>query len=266
MRTLHTIAPAALAAALLVPGAAVAGVSPGTAGTAPPATVAGDGGGGPLIYPAIVNTRLVRAQAALGRAIAAVDNGQSLPAAAQVAVASSHLTGAWLGAKYVIQTTPPAPPAADDGVAAGTAASSAAYAGPQDTAMAVFEAEHDLITAAIGMIETNNATLRNRLSAAISAMQRDRQDAIAYIHTSAPVPPPAADDGVAAGAPVGSAWGQTMPQLVPVLDDEIQQIKGRLALSKFTAVATSVLTKARLKASDQKDLVNQYWPPLPADD
>jgi hypothetical protein len=56
-----------------------------------------------------------------------------------------------------------------------------------------------------------------------------------------------------------------MPGYVAVLDDEIQQLKGRLALYKFSAKAKAALNNARLKAQDTKDLVNQYWPPVTDD-
>src|SRR3954467_6797042 len=67
-----------------------------------------------LIYPSIVQTRLVRAQGALDRAAKYADQGVPDKAIVALTAARNNLTKAWKGAKYVIDTAPPPAPPADD--------------------------------------------------------------------------------------------------------------------------------------------------------
>jgi hypothetical protein len=242
-----------VAVALIVAAPAVAQTAGAQPTVVPPAHA--DGGDAPPIYPSIVNTRLVRAEAALSRATDAYDEGQPAESAAQVAAAVANMTASWSAEEYVIKTAPPAPAA--ESFSDGTGATGPAYAGPEDTGFAVLSAEHDVISTAVGMAETSNAALSKSLLTAISAMQTSRTAAIKYIHKIAPPP-------TGAGTGAGSTWDTVMPGYVAVLDDEIQQLKGRLALTKFSASTKAALTSARLKAADTKDLINTYWPPVPA--
>src|SRR3954466_9878524 len=66
-----------------------------------------------LIYPSIVQTRLVRAQAALDRAAKYADQNVPDKALTNLTAARNNLSKAWTSAKYVIETTPPPAPAAD---------------------------------------------------------------------------------------------------------------------------------------------------------
>ena len=56
-----------------------------------------------------------------------------------------------------------------------------------------------------------------------------------------------------------------MPGLVPILADEIQMIQGRQAMNRFPPPVQQALTNARLQALELKDLVNEWWPPVPGD-
>jgi hypothetical protein len=252
MVSLRKLALPGVAAALIVAAPAVAN-SGGGAQTAPPAHA--DGGDAAPIYPSIVNTRLVRAEASLSRATDAVDEGQPAQGAAPVDAAVANMSAAWSAEEYVIKTAPPTP--TGDAFSDGSGAAGPAYAGPEDTGFAVLSAEHDVISTAVGIAEQSNAALSKSVLNAINTMQNSRTAAIKYIHKIAP--PPVGD-----GTGAGSTWDGVMPGYVAVLDDEIQQLKGRLALTKFPAATKTALTKARVKASDTKALINQYWPPVPA--
>src|SRR3954447_21546446 len=56
-----------------------------------------------LIYPSIVQTRLVRAQTALDKAAKYADIGMPEKAIASLTAARNNLSKAWTGAKYVIR-------------------------------------------------------------------------------------------------------------------------------------------------------------------
>jgi len=256
MLSFRTIALLAVAAALTVVAAAWGDSGSARQSAVPPAQV--NGGDAAPIYPSIVNTRLVRAASALGRATDAYDSNQAAQAVGPIGAAVSNLTNAWGAEKYVIKTAPPPP---GDAAVDGTGASGPTYAGAEDTGFALLTAQHDLITTSVGVADTTNAALQNSLVTAISKLQNLRLTEVKYIHKIAP-PPPA--DAAADGTGAGSTWGVVMPGYVAVLDDEIQQLKGRLAMAKFSPSVKSALTNARVKASDTKDLVNRYWPPLPA--
>ena len=77
-------------------------------GGGPPAHIAG-GDAGPLLYPSLVNVRLVRGEAALQRAVEYADEGQADKAVASLANARLHVRKAWAGAKYLIDNAPATP-------------------------------------------------------------------------------------------------------------------------------------------------------------
>jgi hypothetical protein len=260
MLSFRTLALLAVVAALIAVAPAVGGSSSARQSAVPPAQAAG--GDVAPILPSIVNTRIVRAEAALSSATSDADQNQPAQGAVALAAAVSNLGAAWNAEKYVIKTTPPPP--ASDAFPDGTGAAGPTYAGPEDTGFAVLTAQHDAIAAAVSLAETTNATLQKSLLSAISAEQAAILAEVKYIHSIAPAPP-AQDGAEANGGLVASTWSTVMPGYVAVLDDEIQQIKGRLTLRKFPAVVTTALNSARLEAADTKSLVNKYWPPLPAD-
>jgi hypothetical protein len=256
MPSFRFLALAAVAAALVVVAPAIGDSGAARKSAVPPAEAAG-GDAVPLI-PSIVNTRLVRAQAALENATGDVDSGQPAQAVASMGAAVDNLTKGWNAEKWLIQTAPPPPPA-DDAISDGDGAA-IAYATPEDTAVAVFSAQHNLVSTAVGMMETANAALLTSLTKSITTVGNSRTAAINYIHSIAPPPP--ADDAVGDGLEGVATWDTVMPTTVAFLDDEIQQITGRLALYKFSASAKAALQKALGRAQTAKALVNQYWPPV----
>ena len=276
MPTLRLFAPLGVAAALVgLVAVAPAGSSSGadtepTAYRGPTATASG-GSAGLLVYPSIVNVRLVRAEAALARATTWVDQAKGSNAIAELKAAQSNMQKAWTAAKYVIDTTPP--PVATDGAFAhssGGAPAGPSYASPEDTAFAVLSLQHDVVTTSLGLLDAGNATLKNTtLPATIKAAVDARDAAIAYIHSIAP--PPVAGDGRvhadASGGAVVAGWDTTMPSLLPVLDDEIQAIKGTRKLNPtFPDSIRTFLPTMRARDEATKAAINRYWPPLPADD
>jgi hypothetical protein len=252
MFSIRTMALVAIAAALVVVAPAVGGSN---GPSADPARI--EGGDAPALFPSLVNTRLVRAQSALSRATTDLDESQPAQAVVPMGAAVSNLTTGWSAAKYVIQTTPPPPP--EDGTGGGAGA----YAGPEDTAFAVLSAQHDVVTTAVGMVETSNDALSNSLLSSIQSMQALRENAVRYIHEIAPPPPP--EDRIQPSGQEGGGWATVMPALVPILADEIQMIQGRQAMNQFPPPVQQALTNARLQALELKDLVNQWWPPVPGD-
>jgi hypothetical protein len=232
----------------------------------PPAHAAG-GDAGPLLYPSLVNVRLVRGEAALQRAVEYADDGQADKAVAALANARLHVRKAWTGAKYLIDHAPAAPPAGDGrvGRVSGGAVGGSPYASIYDTALAVLSLQHDAASTSFGLIDSAKGTLLSSLSTTVFAALNGRDAAIAYIHSIAP--PPAAGDGRvgrSSGAPVAAGWGSVMPQAAPQLDDEIQQLDGTLA-GTLSSGASRVLKAAELQDVKTQKTLNQFWPPAPAD-
>ena len=255
MPSLRTFALPILAA--LITAAAAAAAQPEIHHAAP-ALAAGDEGGAELL-PSVVDTRLAPVRAALTGATNAVNEGRTAAASTLVSVAASNLTGAWNAAKYVIETAPP-PPADDDGLAAGDGGAGLLYSGPEATSVAVLTAQHDFVVTAVKMMATSNATLAARLATAVAAVQGVRATAIAHIHSVAP--PTSDDDGEADGTEAGSSWDAVMPQLADVLDDEIRQLNGSVALGGYSAPSRTALAGAITRAKSARTLVLRYWPPV----
>jgi len=239
-------------------------VATSAATAAPPARVAG-GDAGPLLYPSIVNVRLVQAQNAINRALDYQGDAELDKAAAALKNARSAMTKAWVGATYVIEHAPP-PVAGDGGIAVVSGApvggAASPYAGPEDTAFAVLGLQHQLATIALGMIDNASGTLLTSISTTLFAALNARDASIKYIHA---IPaPPAVGGSVnagAAGAPVAAGWATVMPNVVPQLDDELQMIDGA---PKPSAGKQRVLNAADLQITKTEKNVNAWWPPLPA--
>jgi hypothetical protein len=232
--------------------------------TAAPAAAGGDAG--PPLYPSVVNVRLVRTEAALQRAVEYVDTAQADKAIAQMSIARSQMRKAWTGAKYLIDHAPP--PAAGDGAvgrASGAPVGASPYADQYQSALAVLSLQHDVVTTSVGLIDTAKGTLLSSLSTSIFAALNARDAAIAYIK-SKDVAPPAGSGSVgrAAGAPVAAGWGSTMTQVVPHLDDELQQMDVVLGSITSTSGAAKVLRSAEFQSSKSERTVNAYWPPVPS--
>src|SRR4051794_18813603 len=145
------------AVALAIAALAVA-ASPASAkeGPAPVAHAAGGGGGAPPTYPGLVNSRLVRTQKALDRAVDYADDGDAAKAASNLYPARLQGKLAWRAAKYVIQHAPPPVVAGEDRLAhaSGGAPPAGTVADQFQTSGAVLDLQHDMAQASVGMIDT----------------------------------------------------------------------------------------------------------------
>jgi hypothetical protein len=234
---------------------------------AAPAAAGGDAG--PPLYPSVVNVRLVRAEAALQRAVEYVDTAQADKAIAQLTIVRSQMRKAWTGAKYVIDNAPP--PVAGDGAfgrASGGAVGGFVYADQYKTALAVLSLQHDVTTTSVGLVDGAKATLLSSLSTTVFAALNARDASIAYIKSKDVAPPVAGDGAVgrASGAPIVAGWATTMTQLPAQLDDEIQEMEVMLGSMTSTSGGAKVLRAAEFQDTKTERTVNQYWPPLPPGD
>lgn len=258
MPSFRFLALAAVAAALIVVAPAIGDSGAARQSAVPPAQAAG--GDIPPPLPSLVNTRLVRSQAALGRATAAFDENQAAQAVVPIGAAVDNLTKAWSAEKYLIQTTPPP---VEDAISDGDPVVGT-YAGPEDTAFAALSVQHDVVTTAVGLMtqpSAKNVALRKSLINAVAGTQAVRNAAVAYIHTLAPP----AEDAIIDGPDAGALWPTVMPNLVPHANDEIKQINGRLKMTGFSGTLRTSLLNSRTRAVKTRTLVNTYWPPVPAD-
>jgi hypothetical protein len=274
MHALKAAVPLALAVGLIAgsPAAAAPHGSTGSAGDAPVAHLLGDGGG-PPVYPGLVNSRLVRAQRALDRAVDYADEDQDGKAVAALYKVRLQMRLAWRAAKHVIDTAPPPAPAGDGAARAsrarrltGAAPGAGAVADQYMTAGGVLALEHTVAQTAIGTIDTSHGALRDALSRTIFAALDKRDAAVAYIHSiDVPAPP---GDGVAhlMGAPVGGTWGTVMPPVGGQIEDEINQIEGALGLSQtMGAGIRRVLKDAEFQDILTQRAIDQFWPPVVGD-
>jgi hypothetical protein len=227
---------------------------------------------GPPTYPGLVNTRLVRTEKALNRAVDYADDGDTDKAVSALYATRVQLKLAWRAARHKIEHSPTAPPAPDDRIPVRKARASkravaAAVADQYTTAGGVLDMEHTVAQTTIGMIDSAHGKLRDRLSRTLFAALDQRDGAIAYIHSiDVPAPP---GDGLAhaSGAPVGGTWATVMPPIADEVSDEIDQIDGALDLSTTMGAGIKrVLNDAELQAVKTQRVINTYWPPLPADD
>jgi hypothetical protein len=215
------------------------------------------------LYPSIVNVRLERTEAALERATTAVDTGQEAQAVTEILSVRTNMVMAWTAAKYVISQPPPVPedpeePGPPEDPVPG------AYAAPADTAAAVLNLQHEVITTSLGLMDVAGAELATALRGTISGTLSARDAAVNYIHTIAP--PPVEEGRVqaeASDAPVGGTYDVVMPLFVPQLDDELLQANGT-AMSP--ASVPNFGAWVGTKATATKNLINTYWPPVVGED
>ncbi len=230
---------------------------------------------GPPTYPGLVNSRLVRTEKALDRAVDNADDGNTDKAVSNLYTVRVQLKLAWRAARHKIEHSPTAPPAPDGRIPVRKARASkkavaAAVADQYTTAGGVLDMQHTVAQTTIGMIDSAHGTLRDRLSRTLFAALDQRDTAVNYIHSIDTTPPPPPDRGVharASGAPVGGAWATVMPPIADEVSDEIDQIDGALDLSATMGAGIKrVLNAAELQDVKTQRVINTYWPPLPADD
>ena len=252
--------------------------APATAARGPVARAAGSDAG-PPVYPGLVNTRLVRTQKALDRAVDNADDGNIDKAVSALYTTRLQLKLAWRAAKHKIEHSPATPPAGDGlrrRIPVRTAhkasrrrrAAASAVADQYTTAGGVLDMQHTVAQTAIGMIDTAHGRLRDGLSRTIFTALDQRDGAVTYIH-SIDVPPPPGDGLLAraSGAPVGGTWATVMPPIADEVGDEIDQIDGALDLSTTMGIGIRrILEDAELQAVKTQRTINGYWPPLPPGD
>src|SRR4051812_24056371 len=131
MRWLLTVSLILAAAAIAAPARA----------DGPPGAHASGGDVVPLIYPSLVETRVMRAERALRRATGHFEDGDAAAGATSLKVVRRQMSPAWRGARYVIRT---APPPADEARASGDGPVGPVYASPAETAFAVLSLQHEV--------------------------------------------------------------------------------------------------------------------------
>jgi hypothetical protein len=289
MYPLKAVVPLAVAIGVTSASPAVAKtvVAKHHAAGAPVARAAG-GDAGPPIYPGLVNSRLVRTQRALDRATDYADDGNTDKARSALYVARLNVKLAWRAAKRVIQTAPP--PVVGDGLAgrrirvrrsrvrarlSGSGGGGFAVADQYTTAGGVLAMQHIVAQTAIGMIDMAHGTFRDSLSRTIFVALDQRDGAVSYIHSIDTPPPPG--DGLtgrasrapvahASGGAVGGSWSTTMSPIAGLVDDEVNQIDGVLALSQTLGAGIKrVLKDAEFQDIQTQRTINQYWPPVVGD-
>jgi hypothetical protein len=275
--------PVAVAAGLVA--ASPAAASPQAAD--PVAHASGGGGGTPPPLPAIVRTRVQRTENALERLTESVDDGDATHAAKTAKVIRGQLSAAWRGTKYYIKHAPPPPPVADDARVhvkdlaphvrariTGGAAAAGVIADPPTTTIGVFQLQDDVISTIVELTDGARVPLLDAMSSTLFYTLDKRDAAVEDVHTLAPPPPPVADDArfhvrahASGGAVGGGTFEAVMPQVVGMIDDELQQIDGLQSdATDLRPGAKKILRAAEAQALITQRQVNTYWPPLPAGD
>jgi hypothetical protein len=258
----------AAAAGLLTASSAMAS-APG-AGPAAHAS----GGDPPPVIPAIVRTRVKRAGSALDRLSGNVDDGDAVAATSTGKVLCRQLAAAWRGVKYTIKHAPP-PVAGDARVRPARAHASGdggavapVVADPPTVGLAVFALQDDVVSGIVGLLDGASAPLVTALEPTLTCALAGRDAAIEDVHALAPAP--AADDARvrahAAGTEGVVTFATVMPQVPPMLDDELQQIDALQADAGDLLPAGKRLLRAaeaRIMLTERR--VNAYWPPVSAD-
>jgi hypothetical protein len=244
MRVPRTLALLAVALGLIV-AAPAAGGPPHSTG---PSAHAAGSGAAPII-PSLVNTRIVRAQAALRRAAAYADSNQPAKVVAALNTSRAQARFAWNAAAYVIKTSPPS--VVGDALPDGTEGAGG-YAGREDTAFAALSLQHDVVEATVGLLTQKGAkskALRTSWINAISSSQAVRNSAVAFIHKRTKP----------------GTFPSVMRNLIPLANDELKELNGRMKMTGFTKPLRTSLLRSRTRALKTRTLVNRYWPPVPAD-
>jgi hypothetical protein len=272
MRATRALLPAALAIGLI---AAPAAATADTARATGPARAKASGSDGPPpVLPSIVRTRISRGEKAIERAGDYVDQDMSDKAVASLRNVRRNMYAAWRGATDVVENAPPPVVVTPDRVPR-VAHASATYVGPEETAVAVLNFQHDVATASFGLLDGAKGALRDAVSRTMFASLNRRDQAIVYIHNRPVPPPPPADRGRAGSSRVRAhaadedaapSFATLMPGTVSDFDDELGQTKGLLRGGALTPGEKRILGQARAQVLETKDQVNTWWPPLPVGD
>jgi hypothetical protein len=274
--------------ALALPAAAAQADSAG-----PVAKAAGDGA--VPVNPSIVGVPIQRTEDSLSNAADAIDAVDGQGAANALTASRRYLLRSYNGAKYLIAHQPP-PPAEEGRVKASTFVKAARKAirasraraagkdgwvtahtsgapavGPTfaDGPTAVFNvltSQYSAATAAVGMAPDTKGGLLDKVKTTLNTAIVLRNRLVKIVHQAAP-PAPAEEGRVQARASQEgvTTFDMVMPGLVALIDDELQQMQAAAADTSIPADSKAILTSAVAADQQVEALVNQYWPPVPAE-
>lgn len=258
-----------------------------------PTAAAQAGGGAPAIDPPIVGVPIARTQVALGNAADAIDAGTGGQAAGPLRASRRYLIRSYKGAKYLIANAPP-PPVGDGSAnprrfiriarravrasrhggahgwiragASGTGGAGPAFADGPTAVFDVFTSQFNAATTAVGMAPDTKGELLAKVKTTLNTAIVLRNRLVKVIHTAAP-PAPAEAGSVHAHASqaVAGEFDAVMPGLTVLIDAELQQMQAAAADTSVPSDAKAILTSAIAADKQIENLVNQYWPPAPAD-
>jgi hypothetical protein len=285
MRTTALLSLAASLALALPAAAAEARPAPAVAHVA--------GSDAPAIDPPIVGVPMTRTANALANAADAIDSGNGAQAVGPLTASRRYLLRSYAGAKYLIANAPPPPAeagsanpqkfrrlarsfirashrgdqhgwikahASDDGPVGP------AFADPPTAVFDVFTSQFNAATAAVGMAPDTKGDLLAKVKTTLNSAIVLRNRLVKVIHTAAP-PAPAEAGSVHAHASqaVAGEFDAVMPGLTVLLDAELQQMQAAAADASVPSDAKAILTSAIAADKQIENLVNQDWPPAPAD-
>jgi hypothetical protein len=252
------------------------------------------GGDAPAVTPAIVGVPIDRTTAALSNAADAIDAGDGAAAAGPLTASRRYLLRSYSGAKYLIANAPP--PVAEAGSAnpkkfrslarsfiraarngdqrgwikahasGAPVAAGPAFADAPTSVFDVFTSQYSAATAAAGMSPDAKGDLLAKVKTTLNTAIVLRNRLVKVVHTAAP-PAPAEAGSVHAHAAqaVAGEFDAVMPGVTVLIDDELQQMQAAAADSSVPSDSKAILTSAIAADKQIETLVNQYWPPAPAE-
>jgi len=253
------------------------GVQAGAGGAArrvsarPVAHAAGD----PVaIVPSIVQTRIRRTENALDRLTGFVDDGDAAGVTRTGKVIRRQLAAAWRGTVYYLKNPPP--PAGEDLARAGRVRLSSlpakvrahiadddgpVIADPPTTMLATFQLMHEVAATMAELTDGARVPVLDAMSRTLFYTLDKRDSAIQTAHSLEPPVDPEAEGGEDA-----VTIGTVMPQVVPQLDDEIQQIRGLQSDATDLRPGGKAILRAGLTQALLTELtINTIWPPVGED-
>jgi hypothetical protein len=240
----------------------------------------------------VVGVPIQRTDASLSSAADAIDAGNGAQAASALTASRRYLLRSYSGAKYLIANPPPAPAA--DGSAnpqkfrklarsyirasrhgkqrgwiqahASGGAVGPAFADGVTAVFNVLASQYSAATVAVNMAPDTKGALLAKVKTTLSTAIVLRNRLVKVIHAAAPTAP-AADARVTAHASQEGVptFDTVMPGLTVFLDDELQQMQAMAADNSVPSDSKAILTGAIAADKQIESLVNQYWPPAPAD-
>jgi len=152
--------------------------------------------------------------------------------------------------------------------ASGGAPAGPAFADGPTSVFNVLTSQYSAATAAVNMAPDTKGGLLAKVKTSLNTAIVLRNRLVKVVHAASP-PAPAEDGRVkahAAGGAVVGSYDTVMPGLTVLLDDELQQMQAAADDSSVPADSKAILTSAIAADKQIQTLVNQYWPPAPADD